>query len=62
MDLGDLKNMDPNILYSIINMKLRDFYSNIENLCSDMNLNENELIAILKNAGYVYNRKNNCFE
>ena len=26
---------DPNILLSMINMKLRDMYSNLDNLCED---------------------------
>ena len=29
-------NMDINIAYSMINMKLRDFYSSLDDLCEDM--------------------------
>ena len=27
---------DPNILLSVINMKLRDFYSSLDKLCDDL--------------------------
>ncbi|NLK94117.1 MAG: DUF4250 domain-containing protein [Clostridiales bacterium] len=47
-------NMDPNMLLSIINMKLRDYYSNIENLCDDLDIDINQLNEKLKKAGYVY--------
>ena len=36
MDREALIKMDPNILVSMINMKLRDFYSNIDLLCDDL--------------------------
>ena len=34
---------DPIMLYSVINTKLRDFYSSLEVLCEDMGLSEEEL-------------------
>ena len=34
---------DPIMLYSVINTKLRDFYSSLEALCEDMNIDENTL-------------------
>ena len=36
----DIMTMDPNMLVSIINMKLRDNYSNLDMLCEDMLLKE----------------------
>ena len=30
--------MDINIAYSMINMKLRDFYSSLDDLCDDMDI------------------------
>lgn len=54
--------MDSNILLSIINMKLRDYYSNIENLCEDLDIDINELNHKLKIAGYVYNSDINQYK
>ena len=34
---------DPAILMSYLNMKLRDFYSNLDDLCDDMNIDRREL-------------------
>lgn len=34
---------DPIMLYSVINTKLRDFYSSLEALCEDMNIDKNTL-------------------
>lgn len=62
MEIKNIKEMDPNILYSIVNMKLRDFYSSLEQLCEDLDLNKEELIEVLKNAGYTYDKKGNCFQ
>lgn len=62
MEIRNVKEMDPNILYSIVNMKLRDFYSSLEQLCEDLDLNKEELIQVLKNAGYTYDKKRNCFQ
>lgn len=37
-------NMDINIAYSMINMKLRDVYSSLNDLCEDMDINKIELL------------------
>ena len=34
---------DPIMLMSVINLKLRDFYSNLDALCDDMNIDKEEL-------------------
>ena len=41
MDREVLLKMDPNILVSMINMKLRDFYSNLDRYCEDMDISRN---------------------
>lgn len=60
-NLENFKDMDSFILLSIINLKLRDFYSSLEGLCDDLNINSKELESKLKEVGYVYNRNNNQF-
>lgn len=52
---------DPIMLYSVINIKLRDFYSSLETLCEDMNIDENTLKEKLSSAGFEYNKERNQF-
>lgn len=49
------------MLMSVINMKLRDVYPSLEALCEDMEINQAELEASLKTAGFEYSRENNKF-
>ena len=53
---------DPVMLYSMINLKLRDFYSGLDALCEDMDVDKAELVTKLKAAGFEYNEENNRFE
>ena len=43
---------DPMMLYSFINMKLRDFYPSLDALCEDMNVERDEIIRTLKTVGF----------
>ncbi|MBP5421222.1 MAG: DUF4250 domain-containing protein [Paludibacteraceae bacterium] len=52
---------DINMLYSFINMKLRDVYSSLDMLCEDMNIDKQELTNKLSQAGFEYNEKQNKF-
>jgi hypothetical protein len=52
---------DPFMLYSFINMKLRDYYPSLDVLCEDMNLDKDDLIEKLQKAGFEYNSENNKF-
>lgn len=52
---------DPIMLYSVINTKLRDFYSSLEVLCEDMGLNEEKLKEKLSSAGFEYDKERNQF-
>ena len=61
MDKEQVKSMDPNILLSIINMKLRDFYSNLSSLCDDMEISEEYLKEKLNKVGYNYDETINQF-
>ena len=49
------------MLFSLINMKLRDFYPSLDSLCDDLNLNKEEIISRLKDAGFEYNEELNKF-
>ena len=61
MDKPNYIAMDTNILLSIINMKLRDFYNNLDSLCEDMEVNEEELKEKFSKIGYNYDETINQF-
>ena len=61
MDSDQYMSMDPNILVSIINMKLRDFYSSLEILCDDMSISKDTLEEKLSQVGYTYDKDINQF-
>lgn len=52
---------DPNILFSLLNTKLRDNYPSLSALCDDMEEDQAELEERMKAAGYVYSDMKNCF-
>ncbi len=52
---------DPMILFSYINMKLRDSYSSLDALCEDLDLSRGDLEARLASAGFEYNAQQNKF-
>lgn len=54
---------DPMMLFSLINMKLRDFYPSpsLDALCSDLNVNKEDIVNRLKEAGFEYNPEQNKF-
>ena len=52
---------DPMMLFSVINMKLRDNYSSLDELCDDLNVEKEDIIAQLKNAGFEYSPEHNKF-
>lgn len=52
---------DPDMLYSYINLKLRDEYSSFDELCSSLDISSEEVLATLKSAGYEYNKELNQF-
>lgn len=53
--------MDSNILLSVINTKLRDFYDSLDDLCCDLDYDKEEIVNNLKSIGYVYDEKLNKF-
>lgn len=52
---------DPITLFSIINMKLRDHYASLDELCDDLNINQEDILHTLKNAGFEYSTEHNKF-
>ncbi len=52
---------DPIILLGFINLKLRDFYSSLDALCTDLEIDKNELTQKLQAIDYQYNAEINQF-
>lgn len=52
---------DPMMLFSVVNMKLRDTYPSLDKLCDDLQVNKATLINKLKEAGFEYSTENNKF-
>lgn len=52
---------DPFMLLSFVNTKLRDNYKNLDELCDDLDVKENELTTRLATIGYSYNPSLNKF-
>lgn len=52
---------DPFMLLSFINMKLRDFYPSLSELCDDLEIDRETLETRLKEAGFEYNEELNKF-
>lgn len=52
---------DPAMLMSWTNLKLRDYYGSLEELCEDLEIDRNELENALNKAGFEYNPELNKF-
>ena len=52
---------DPIMLLSVVNLKLRDFYKNLDALCEDMDADKADLCAKLKAVGCEYDAQRNQF-
>lgn len=53
---------DPNILLSFVNMKLRDFYSSLDELCEELDADRKEIEETLARIGCRYDEEQNRFE
>lgn len=52
---------DPVMLLSFVNLKLRDFYTSLEVLCEDLDVDQDELSEKLAGIDYHYNAERNQF-
>lgn len=52
---------DINMLLSFVNMKLRDDYESLDEMCDSMDIAKEELIAKLAEGGFEYNEGQNKF-
>ena len=52
---------DPVMLLSFINLKLRDFYKNLDALCEDLDVDGQEISEKLASINYHYDEGKNQF-
>lgn len=52
---------DPVMLLSFINLKLRDFYKNLEECCDGLDVSRTEVEEKLAGIGYRYDEDRNQF-
>ena len=57
----DAEKTDINILLSIVNMKLRDEFSDLDDLSAYYDIKKEDLEERLKNQGYEYSVSNKQF-
>lgn len=54
MDLAKFESMDPIMLMSIVNMKIRDEFQNLDELVKYYDIDRQKLIYKLASAGFEY--------
>ena len=62
MEVNSKEIIDPNILLSLVNMKLRDQYASLDILCYDLEMTKENIVNTLKTIGYNYNETENQFK
>lgn len=62
MTNDSIKIMDPIMLLSIMNMKLRDQYTSLDILCYDLGIAKEGILSRLDSIGYSYNERENQFK
>lgn len=53
---------DPNMLLSYVNLKLRDSYASLDDMCDDMDVSKDEIEEKLQKAGFNYDSQRNQFK
>ena len=52
---------DPVMLLSFVNLKLRDFYKNLDELCEDLQVDKKFILDKLTQIDYIYDESKNSF-
>ena len=61
MNLSNYRHMDPALLYSLINTKLRNDYADLDDLVRSLDIDREALEKYLAAAGFVYRAGQNQF-
>ncbi|MGL5051178.1 MAG: DUF4250 domain-containing protein [Fusobacteriaceae bacterium] len=59
--LENLFSMEFPMVLSIVNMKLRDKYKNLEEFCEDENIQLHSIFELFSKNNYEYSKENNQF-
>jgi len=62
MTNDSIKIIDPNILLSVMNTKLRDQYASLDILCYDLGIAKEDILTRLSGIGYTYTERENQFK
>lgn len=57
----DMIPKEPAMLLSFMNLKLRDFYSDLDQLCEDLDADRSEIVEKLAGIDYHYDEEKNQF-
>ena len=52
---------DPVMLLSFLNLKLRDYYADLDALCEDLDVDKEEIVSKLAGIDYHYDSERNQF-
>ncbi len=52
---------DPAMLLSFVNLKLRDFYKSLDEMCEDLGVSKEEIEEKLRSIDYEYDAASNRF-
>lgn len=52
---------DPVMLLSYVNLKLRDYYGSLDQMCEDLEIDRNEIEEKLASIDYHYHEEKNQF-
>lgn len=52
---------DPAMLLGFVNLKLRDFYSDLDKMCEDLSVDRKEIEDKLRSIDYEYDEATNQF-
>ncbi len=52
---------DPAMLLSFVNLKLRDMYKSLDDMCDDLEVSREEITGKLKEIDYEYDESQNRF-
>ena len=58
----NFETQDIMLLYSLVNMKLRDEFSDLDDLVNYYGKNKTEVLDKMEKAGYFYNKEENQFK
>jgi hypothetical protein len=61
MELKNFKTMDPHILYSIVNARLRVVNPTLEAFCEDNDIDPREFLLYMEENGYCFHPETNQF-